>query len=78
MTSFIIWLVGALCCIWCIRDLWSKKKVDQLTKLILTLALLVFSWIGLAVYYFILKDNLGKSPKSKASKSKSRSKSKSK
>lgn len=77
MTSFIIWLVGFLCCIWCIRDLWSKKKVDQLTKLILTLALLVFSWMGFAVYYFILKDNLGKSTRSKASGSKSKSKSKS-
>lgn len=63
MTSFIIWLVGVLCCIWCIRDLWNKKKVDQLTKVILTIALLLCSWIGLAVYYFILKDRLGKSVK---------------
>ncbi len=63
MTSFIIWLVGVLCCIWCIRDLWGKKKVDQLTKVILTIALLLCSWIGLAVYFFILKDRLGKSAK---------------
>lgn len=58
MISFIIWLVGLICCIWCIKDLWTKKKVDTLVKVLVTIGLLAFSWIGLAVYYFILKDRL--------------------
>ncbi|MBQ8838282.1 MAG: hypothetical protein IJ005_03070 [Bacteroidales bacterium] len=58
MITFLIWLVGVICCIWCIKDVWSKPKVDQVVKIILTIALLCFSWIGLAVYYFILKDRL--------------------
>ena len=58
MLSFIIWLVGVICCIWCIKDVWSKTKIDTIIKILLTVGLLAFSWIGLAVYYFILKDRL--------------------
>jgi len=58
MISFIIWLVGVICCIWCIKDVWNKPNLDKVIKLVLTIALLCFSWIGLAVYYFLLKDRL--------------------
>ena len=57
MISFILWLVGVICCIWCIKDVWTKY-LDTVVKVLLTIALLAFSWIGLAVYYFILKDRL--------------------
>ena len=59
MIGLIVWLVGLLCCIWCIKDVWNNKKhLDQVVKIILTVALLAFSWVGLAVYYFVLKDRL--------------------
>ena len=58
MLSFIIWLVGVICCIWCIKDVWTKKNVDTVIKVLVTIGLLCFSWLGLAVYYFILKDRL--------------------
>lgn len=58
MLSFIIWLVGVICCIWCIKDVWTKKNVDTVIKVLVTVGLLCFSWLGLAVYYFILKDRL--------------------
>ena len=58
MLSFFIWLVGVICCIWCIKDVWLKAKLDTLIKVLLTVGLLAFSWIGLAVYYFIIKDRL--------------------
>lgn len=54
----IIWLVGVLCCLWCIKDLWEKPKVETTHKVIITIALLCFSWVGLAAYYFIIKDRL--------------------
>mgnify|MGYP003412206607 CR=1 FL=1 len=57
MISFLIWLVGVICCIKCIQDVWSKN-LDTVIKVLLTIGLLAFSWIGLAVYYFILKDRL--------------------
>ena len=59
MIGFLVWLAGLICCIWCIKDVWNNKKhLDQVVKIILTVALLAFSWVGLAVYYFILKDRL--------------------
>ena len=57
MVEFIIWLVGAICCIWCIKDVWAKN-LDTVIKIVLTVALLCFSWIGLAVYYFLLRNRL--------------------
>ncbi len=58
MIGFIIWLVGLFCCFWCIRDVWSKPQVDNVIKILLTIALLCFSWVGFAVYYFIVKDRI--------------------
>ena len=58
MWPFIIWLVGLICCFWCIKDVWAKPKLDKVIKIVLTVALLLCSWIGLAVYYFFLKDRL--------------------
>lgn len=58
MLSFILWLVGAICCIWCIKDVFSKTSIDTIVKVLISLGLLCFSWIGLAVYYFILKDRI--------------------
>ena len=61
MIGFIIWAVGLVCCIWCIwciKDVWKKTKIDTVVKIVLTVGLLVCSWIGLAVYYFLLKDRL--------------------
>lgn len=56
--GLIIWIIGLVCCIWCVKDVWNKPKLDTLKKVLLTIALLAFSWVGLAVYYFILKDRL--------------------
>ena len=58
MFTFIIWLIGVFCCIWCIKDVWSKSHVDTLIKVLLTVGLLAFSWVGLAIYYFIIKDRI--------------------
>ena len=58
MIPFILWLVGAICCIWCIKDVWAKPSLDTVIKIVITVALLVCSWVGFAVYYFLLKDRL--------------------
>ena len=58
MIGFLVWLVGLFCCFWCIKDVWSRNSVDKVIKILLTVALLCFSWIGFAVYYFIVKDRI--------------------
>ena len=57
MIGIILWVVGLICCIWCIKDVWAKK-LDTVVKVLLTIALLCFSWIGLVVYYFLLRNRL--------------------
>lgn len=49
--EFIIWLVGTICAIWCVLDIF-KKPIGLIGKLILSVILLATSWLGLAVYYF--------------------------
>ncbi|MBR5104263.1 MAG: hypothetical protein IKV05_06230 [Bacteroidales bacterium] len=58
MVATILWIAGIICCIWCLKDVWTKKNVDTVIKVLVTIGLLCFSWLGLAVYYFILKDRL--------------------
>lgn len=58
MFAIIAFIIGLLCCLWCIKDVWSKTKIDTVVKIVITVALLVTNWIGLAVYYFLLKDRL--------------------
>lgn len=57
MIGKLVWVLGLICCIWCIKDVWSKK-LDTVVKVLLTIALLAFSWIGFAVYYFLLRNRL--------------------
>ena len=57
MIGLILWIVGIVCYIWSNIDGWAKN-LDPVVKILLTIALLAFSWVGLAVYYFILKDRL--------------------
>ena len=58
MISLILWIAGLVCCIWCIKDVWTKSHVDSLVKVLLTVGLLCFSWLGVAIYYFIIKDKI--------------------
>ncbi len=53
----LIYIVGVLCCIWCVVDVW-KHKVGVIWKIILTILLLCCSWIGLLVYYLIVRNLL--------------------
>ena len=54
----IIGILGLIACIWCILDVWKKSHVDTLIKVLIPIGLLVTNWIGLAVYYFIVKDRI--------------------
>ncbi|MBE6298978.1 MAG: hypothetical protein E7083_01425 [Bacteroidales bacterium] len=57
MISFIIWLLGLILCIKAVLDIW-KMPMSGLAKVLAIIILLLTSWIGLAIYYFIAKDKL--------------------
>ncbi len=57
MVGFIIWIVGLVLCIKAVLEIW-KWNVDTVKKLLVIVAILLTSWIGLAVYYFWGRENL--------------------
>ncbi len=55
----LLYLVGVVLCIYAVYELFTKKKAtDMPVKLLSALLILCTSWIGLAVYYFYLRDKL--------------------
>ena len=47
----ILYVVGLVCSIWCVLDIF-KKNITLPGKLIASIVVLATSWIGLALYYF--------------------------
>lgn len=54
----IIYILGIIIAIWCVLDIFKKTKIGLIGKLLLSIAVLAFSWVGFVVYYFFLKDKL--------------------
>ncbi|MCR5325818.1 MAG: hypothetical protein K6E37_03600 [Bacteroidales bacterium] len=58
MLASIIYIIGIIAAIWCVIDIFKKPKLDLLWKIVLTVAVLATSWIGLLVYYFIIRERI--------------------
>ena len=52
----IIWIVGIVCTVLAIVDVF-KKNITTIGKIIMTVLLLLTSWIGLALYYLWAKNH---------------------
>ena len=59
MLALIIWLVGLILAIIAIVEI-AKQPITVLGKVVTILIVLLLSWIGLAIYYFIMRGNLTK------------------
>ena len=57
MIGTIVWLIGLVCAIWCVLDIF-KKNISTGGKVIAAVVVLLTSWVGLAVYYFYGRDLL--------------------
>ena len=57
MIGTIVWLIGLVCAIWCVLDIF-KKNISTGGKVIAAVVVLLTSWVGLAVYYFYGRDYL--------------------
>lgn len=53
----IIYILGVIAAIWCVLDI-LKKKCDGLMKILLIVGVLATSWLGVIVYYFLLRKNI--------------------
>lgn len=56
---FIIWLVGLILSIIAIVEI-IKQPISVLGKVVTILIVLLLNWIGLAIYYLIMRGNLTK------------------
>ena len=54
----IIYIIGIIAAIWCVIDIFKHNKLDLIWKIVLTIAVLATSWIGLLVYYFIIRNRI--------------------
>ena len=57
MIGTIVWLIGLVCAIWCVLDIF-KKNISTGGKVIAAVVVLLTSWVGLEVYYFYGRDHL--------------------
>ena len=58
MLAKIVYIVGVIAAIWCVLDILKKNKLNLLWKIVLIIAVLATSWIGLLVYYFLIRDRI--------------------
>ena len=47
----ILYLAGLVCAIWWVLDI-LKQPIGLVGKLVVAIAVLATSWVGIAVYYF--------------------------
>ena len=54
----IIYILGIIIAIWCVLDIFKKTSIGIVGKILLSIAVLAFSWLGFLVYYFLIKDKI--------------------
>ena len=58
MLATIVYIVGLVASVWCVLDIFKHNKLNLLWKIVLSIAVLAFSWIGLVVYYFFIRERI--------------------
>lgn len=54
----IIYILGVALALWCVYDLFKNKTIKVIWKIVISVILLSCSWVGLLVYYFLVRDRL--------------------
>lgn len=58
MISFIIWIIGVVLCVKAALEIFTLDG-DMTKKLLCIVILLLTSWVGLVVYYFWAREQVG-------------------
>ena len=54
----LVYILGVFIAIWCVLDIFKKPKLSLLWKIVLCIAVLATSWLGLLVYYFLIRERI--------------------
>lgn len=52
MIKTLVYVLGIIAAVWCVLDIF-KKNISLVVKVILSVLVLTFSWVGIIVYYFL-------------------------
>ena len=58
MLATIVYVLGIVVAVWCVLDIFKKPKLGIIGKILLSVVVLAFSWIGFLVYYFLLRNSI--------------------
>ena len=58
MLAKIIYILDIVLAIWCVLDIFKNSKYGLIGKILISILVLAFSWVGFAVYYFLLRGKI--------------------
>ena len=58
MIGTIVYIAGIVAAVWCVRDIFKHNKLEPLYKVLLSIAVVAFSWVGFLVYYFLIRNKI--------------------
>ncbi len=58
MIGTIIYIAGIVAAVWCVLDIFKHNKLEPLYKVLLSIAVVAFSWVGFLVYYFLIRNKI--------------------
>ena len=58
MWGTILYVLGIVCAVWCVYDIFTTAKCGLLGKILASILVLAFSWIGFAIYYFLVRGKI--------------------
>ena len=58
MIATIVYILGIVAAVWCVLDIFKHNKLEPLYKILLSIAVVAFSWVGFLVYYFLIRNKI--------------------
>ena len=58
MLGKIIYILGVVIAIWCVLDIFKHNKIGLIGKILLSVVVLAFSWLGFLIYYFLIRNRI--------------------
>ena len=58
MLATIIYILGIVAAIWCVLDVFKKKNLDIIIRILIAVAVLATSWLGIIIYYFLVRNRI--------------------
>ena len=58
MIGTIVYVLGIVAAVWCVLDIFKHNKLEPLCKVLLSIAVVAFSWVGFLVYYFLIRNKI--------------------